>query len=101
MQQIRAIIYVPADERERWEAVCLDYCQRHGYRVVALMLAGPGKWDSALAMCGAGEADIIVVASNTHLDPNRMPRIESVTEEVPRFTDPPRRTRIIRRDEEA
>lgn len=102
MGKLRAIIYVPVDDRERWEAACLAYCQRHEYEVVSLMLAGPGKWDSAIAMCYADEADVIVVASNEHLDPARTPRIESTTGEIRLDPGPTyRRTRVIRRDGEA
>lgn len=98
---LRAIIYVPTVDRQRWEAACFAYCQRHGHEVVALIVDGPGTWDQVFVMFNAGEADIVVVGSSTHPPADRLPRIESVTEELPRSDDAPRqrRTRIIRRDE--
>lgn len=99
----RAIIYVPNDvDRDRWEAVCLKYCDRRGYEVVSLVVGGPERWVHITQMLQAYEAEVVVVASQDHLPPNRTPRIESVTEELRLDAGPPsRRTRIIRRDEEA
>jgi hypothetical protein len=97
---LRAIIYVPTVDRERWAAACFAYCQRHGHEVVALVVDGPGRWDQVFTMFAAGEADIVVVGSSDHPPADRLPRIESVTEELPRFGSDPgqRRTRVIRRD---
>jgi hypothetical protein len=104
VQQLRAIIYVPDDEdRDRWEARCLEYCDRRRYRVVALVVGGPERWDDAMDMMYAREADVLVVASKMHLPPDRTPRVEAVTDEFSRIEDGPshRRTRVIRRDGEA
>jgi len=102
--RLRAIIYVPNDEDQRkWDTACLAYCARRGYQVVARVVDGPGQWDQVFAMFKSGEAEVVVVARSLHLPSDRLPRIESVTEDLPRIEDAPRhrRTRIIRRDEEA
>lgn len=101
--RLRAIIYVSPEDQQKWDAACVEYCSRRGYRVVARVVDGPGRWDEVVNMLKAGEAELVVVASSMHLPPDRMPRIESVTEEISRIEDGPRhrRTRVIRRDEEA
>jgi hypothetical protein len=84
VKRLRAIIFVPDEERDRWEARCLEYCDRRGYEVVALVVGAPDRWNDAMDMMYAHEADVVVVASKDHLPPDRTPRVESSTEELPR-----------------
>lgn len=93
-KRLRAVIFVRDDEeRSRWEAACLEYCDRCGYEVVSLVV---GDWSAVHQMFAANEADIVVVASKDQLAPDRTPRIESVTEELPKVEDGPRHRRTGR-----
>lgn len=81
MKQTRAIIFVPDDaERDRWEKICLDECDRRGYLVAALVHGGAEKWHDLRTMLTNGEADVLVVARKEHLPPDRIPRTEWVDE---------------------
>ena len=89
----RAIIFGPPEDRERWEAECLAYCERHDLEVVGLVIGGDEKWPALREAMINGVADLVVVASKDHLPPDRRPRIESVTEE---FSAVPARRRTGR-----
>lgn len=78
MEQERAIIFVPVDGRQRWEAECLRHCDLHGYKVVALVVGGLERWGDLMAMTRAGEAEVVVVARAEHLPVMRVPRTEVV-----------------------
>lgn len=97
-KRLRAIIYVPDDEdRGRWEDACLKYCDRRGYEVVALVVGGPDRWNDAMDMMYAHEADVVVVASKDHLPPDRTPRVEVINDEQVRTRPGTRRPgRIFR-----
>lgn len=76
-QHLKAIIFVPDDgERATWEKMCLDHCDRHGHRVVSLIVGGVERWPDVLDMIRAQEADVIVVARPEHLPADRVPRTE-------------------------
>lgn len=95
-RQLRAIVYGPVEDQDRWEPSCVMFCERRGYEVVALVVGGLEKWPAILEALAAGVGDLVVVDSSTHLDPRRLPRIESVTQELPR-TPARRRTGRVSR----
>lgn len=91
----RAIVYVKTDSGYEADVDrCLDYCARHGYEFRGLI-----RDDSAAAdrMMSNGETSVVLVPSESYLDPNRKPRIEVVSHE-PAASRWEKRTRIIRRD---
>lgn len=84
MDLIRAIIYVGLGaDVLRTEAACLEYCERHGYEVTALVRGGLDSWSNGVfGMLRAGEADVIVVYTRSDLPTDRLPRLEVVVEEA-------------------
>ena len=92
----RAIIFGPPEDRERWEAECLAYCERQRYVVVSLIIGGDEKWPAVRDALMTGVADVVVVASKDHLPSDRSPRIESVTEELPAIPARRRTGRVSR-----
>jgi hypothetical protein len=100
----RAIIYVPASERDRWEAACLEYCAARGYLVVGLVEDdGSGeRWAAVTQALMAGTADVAIVARDWHPPARRVPRVEVAEPEVAPDTRGPalprqRRPRVVRR----
>lgn len=94
---LRAIIYVPSEDSERWQARCIEHCDRKGYAAVSLVIdATREQWRAVCLMLMAGEADVLVVGRRDHLAADRLPRIEYADEARP----VKRRARpwVIRRD---
>lgn len=91
----RAIVYVKTDsEYEAHAARCLEHCQQRGYEFQGLIR---DDWEAAQKMLGDGQTSVIIVASETQLDPDRKPRIEVVANQPP-ATKWEERTRLIRRN---
>ncbi len=84
---IRAVIYVPEGrDAKRWKRVCIDYCQRQGYVIVAAVTGGPDggdRWMDLRRMAAAEEFDVLVVGRRDHLPAQRRPRIEAVEDGSP------------------
>ena len=84
---LRAIIYVAADgDLIRAETACVEYCERHGYQVVALVVGdgdGQSWFHGVVGMLTAHEAELIVVWTRAELPAARLPRLEVVVEEPP------------------
>ena len=94
-RQLRAIIWVPEEDRERWEAECLAHCERQGYEVMSLVVGGKEKWSDIWQILTGGTADVCVIHSRRQV-PDRLPRLEAVTEGFP-VVPAQRRTGRVRR----
>jgi hypothetical protein len=96
-QPAKAVILAPAGpEHDLWTAQCARFCADYGCEVIAVT----PRWADAVAMIESRSADLIVVAKEEHLDPNRMPRLVVVEQAAPRQRGRrgnPRRPRIINR----
>ena len=79
----RAISYM----RElRDDCQCREYAAVKGYRVIGVVLDPDGSRIQALQDgVIAGEAEVILTCSRRLLPADRLPRIESVTQELPPF----------------
>jgi hypothetical protein len=79
----------------RWLDECADYCQRRGYTVLSVVPADTVGWGAAMEAWLKGEVDVLVVARESHIPPDRVPRVEIVAREEPhrrRPGDRPRRS---------
>lgn len=85
-RQLRAVIWVPDRTAEgmRWIRACSEHCQRAGYQVIAIVIGD--RWDDAMGMLGTGQADVIVLGRRDQLQPDRLPRVESLDD--PQFHHP-------------
>lgn len=54
---------------------CIRHCLSRGYHVVGIV---KDNWAEAMRMLHDGRAEVLVVADEQHLDPERAPRIEVV-----------------------
>lgn len=77
---LRAIIYL----RElRRDCRCFEYCAAKGYRVVGVIVDPDGsRYQEAREMLG-GQAEIIVMCSRADIPPDAIPRLESITQDLP------------------
>lgn len=57
-------------------AICSRHCQELDYEAVAIIR---GDWGEAMDYLAAGTAEVIVVAEDDDLPPDRTPRIEVVS----------------------
>jgi hypothetical protein len=76
---LRAVLFLPAgvSSAAQWTNACGAYIQRRGYRLAAVCAA----WRDAVRLITTGAADVIVVGRRDHLDPDRTPRLDIVTEQ--------------------
>lgn len=88
-----AIVYVLSEEFDPHATRCIAYIEERGYRLGGIV---KDNWRAVLDAIAAGQADIVVVSEESHLDPKRQPRIEVVAHQVavPRTAQ---RTRVIKR----
>lgn len=77
---LRAVIMCPPS----WMSSCFAYCRRRGY-VVVDVINDMNAWADVLTITRTKEAEVVVISSHDHVDPNRVPRLESITEEIPRL----------------
>lgn len=90
----RAIIYVPAGEFDPHATRCINYAEDRGYELVGIVR---DNWPAALKMAQDGDAPVVIVSEDSHLDPEREPRIEVVAHEYSNGSRWEKRTRVIRR----
>jgi hypothetical protein len=89
----RAIIYVPDGEFDPHASRCMEYCKRRGYKFEGIIR---GDWEEANRMMQDGQTSVVLVSTESHLPPQRKPRIEVVANEE---REPGmERTRILRRN---
>jgi hypothetical protein len=94
---LKAVIYVStrhlADAESTMNA-CLRYCERHGYLVTNVVVDPTGEmWRQVNLLLADGEADVVVVTDWGQLAPNRLPRVEFVSEQARRYGPRHRRPR--------
>jgi len=70
-----AIVFVPSDRLLPDAHRCITHCLAQGYHMIGVVR---DDWGEAMRLLQTGTADVIVVADEEHLDPNRTPRIEVV-----------------------
>lgn len=79
----RTLIYLPdTPDRDVWERLAVEYCERNGYKIVGLVVRRDvdEQWADIFAMLGAGNIDLVVVCRRDHLPAGRLPRIEAITD---------------------
>lgn len=76
----------------------VNYCLAHDYEVKLVK----DDWEAAMGYLHDGTADVLVIPDESHLDPDRTPRIEVVAHHQAARADgtPHERTRLIRRNGE-
>jgi hypothetical protein len=95
-----AVVFVLSRHLLPHAAICYQYCLSLGYHAIGIVR---DDWDDAWDYIRDGTADVIVVADETDLEPDRSPRIEIVAHTLqgagPAVTRPgtAERTRLIRR----
>jgi hypothetical protein len=92
VEQLKAVVFVLTAEFDPHAARCVEYCEQQGYIMAGIVR---DAWGAVLKMLGTGQADIVVVAAESHLPPRRRPRIEIVAQQGTAKRE--RRTRFIRR----
>lgn len=98
--RLRAVIFVHDGEGSTIRAAeCGSYCQRRGYTVGAAVIGEPDgpKWEEVRAALESGEYDVLVVRDRGDLDPDRVPRLEVVAEELHHEITPPKQRERTRR----
>jgi hypothetical protein len=90
----KAVIFVPSTDDERSAACCAVYIMQAGYLFDGIVC---GNWEDVREMMRDGRTDVVVVADQDHLPPDRTPRIEVIACEpgavAADTTAPPRRRR--------
>lgn len=89
---LKAVVFVRSDDFDPHAARCTIYCEEQGYNLAGVIL---DDWPAVLQTIADGEADIVVVSEEAHLDPERSPRIEVVAHAASSHREG--RTRLIRR----
>jgi hypothetical protein len=77
---MRAAIYGPGREHERWYPVCAGWCAERGYELVSVVgeTVAATEWVHLLRSMADGEIDIVVIATLTDLPADRMARVEII-----------------------
>jgi hypothetical protein len=88
----KAVIFVPVGEFDPHAARCAEYVEEKGYELAGVVR---GDWAAVQKMMRDGEADVVVLSTEDHLDPRRKPRIEVVANAA--LSRWETRTRVIRR----
>ncbi len=88
MQQ-NALIYVKAQNINRYTDRCAEYCNRRGFTLAAVVVddLDGGRWPEVVQMVMDGSVEVVVVADRDELPPDRTPRLDVVAEER-RHLDP-------------
>jgi len=89
MGPTHAIVFVIG--RHIWPdaARCIGYAIARGYHVIGIV---KDDWSAAINMLIDKQASVIVAADPSHLDPDRVPRVEYVIHHGPEGQDRPRLT---------
>lgn len=88
----RAIVFVSSEEFDPHATRCTIYAEERGYELCGIVV---DNWDEAQRMHDEHEIDVIVVSEESHVPPDRAPRIEVVAHAASSRDE--ERTRIIRR----
>lgn len=90
--QVRVVLWLPADDRKAAGKTCLDWCAVHGYAVVGVVVddGDPARWLDAVAMVAvARKADVILAADLADFPRDRVPRTEAVAQTARLASKPP------------
>lgn len=92
----KAIVFVNADRLLPNASICVQYCLAMGYAVVGVVR---GSWDEVIGLTRERKAEVVVVAEDDDLPPDRKPRVEIVAHQraEPAGHRTVRTSRIIRR----
>jgi uridine kinase len=75
MTQLKAVIYIDAENREMATRRCLRHCTEQGYDVTSVVMEVDDtseRWRAALAEIASGRADVLVLAGSKP----EVPRLE-------------------------
>ncbi|TCB97604.1 hypothetical protein E0H26_11850 [Micromonospora zingiberis] len=78
-----ALIYVTAENLDRYTDRCAEYCNRLGLRLAAVVVdeLDGGRWPEVAQMLMDGTVQVVVVADRDELPPDRTPRVDVVAEQ--------------------
>lgn len=102
---VQAIVFVLSSRLLPDAAICIEYCRALGYHMVGVIR---DDWAKACDYLYHGKADVVVVADDRTLDPDRTPRVEVVAHQhtqparpdVPTAHRPRERTWMVKRNGE-
>lgn len=80
-----AIVFVPTSHLLPDAEKGINHCLAHGYEMIGVV---KDDWGKAMEYLHDGTADVLVVADDEHLDPDREPRIEVVNQRALPATPP-------------
>lgn len=80
-----AIVFVLSKHLLPNAAICIEYCVRSGYNMVGVVR---DDWTEAMRMVHSGTADVIVVADERDMAPDRTPRVEIISHQNARSAGP-------------
>ncbi len=90
-----AIVFVHTEHLLTDGSIGVDHCAARGYKMGGVVT---DDWATAMSYLLTGLAQVLVIADERHLDPNRVPRIEVAAHTASRRGGVPReRTRLIPR----
>lgn len=69
------MVFVISDRLLPDAGICIEYCRVHGYNMCGIVR---DDWVTAVDYMHSGRADVLVVADDHSLDPDRAPRVEVV-----------------------
>jgi hypothetical protein len=91
---LRCVLLVPPGATHSyWRDRCGAYASKRGYLVVAVA----ATWDAAMDVILAREADVVVIGRQRDKPPDRLPRVEVVSEAPAEQPATPEQRRPIRR----
>lgn len=70
------LLVLPGAAHEYWLNRCATYASKRGYLVVAVA----AHWDAAMDVIFAREAEVVVIGRRRDMPPDRIPRLEVVSE---------------------
>lgn len=96
-----AVVFVLSKHLLPHAHICYQYCLTLGYQAIGIVR---DDWGEAWDYITKGEADVVVVADETDMEPTRLPRVEIVSHASPMGAGPAgtrpgidERTHLIRR----
>lgn len=82
---VHAIVFVLSNRLLPDAGTCIEYCRALGYVMSGVVR---DDWAKACEYLYKGEADVVVVADDRTLDPDRTPRVEVVAHQNTQPTRP-------------
>lgn len=72
---VQAMVFVLSHRLLPDAGICIEYCITHGYHMGGVIR---DDWAKAVDYLYSGKCEVLVVASDETLDPDRTPRVEVV-----------------------